>query len=291
MTYPLLIAATDDIESAIDRLYSLPLDEFTPARDALVKERRAAKDGDGAAAIKALRKPTAAAWALNQLSRHDSGALDNLLELGARLRKAQRAALSGRGAASLRELSADRRAAVDALTKKAIRHLGPSGESQREPIASSLEAALASEDASEELRRGRLVKPLDPPSGFGGDIPGLALVQDPDDDDAEQASPRQRRRAARAGRRTDDDAARKRQDLEAIVSSKVAALDKARGEAQAAAREAAAARAEVSRLQDELVSANGRARAAAERARVAQWAQSQAQQDLDAAGRKLDALD
>lgn len=287
-----MIPATDDIEDAIDRLYSLPLDEFTPARDALVKERRAAKDSDGAAAIKALRKPTAAAWALNQLSRHDTGALDDLLALGAKLRKARRAALSGRGAASLRELSVDRRAAVDALTKRAIRHLGPSGESQRDPIASSLEAALASEDASAQLRRGRIVKPLDPPSSFGGDTPGLALVQDLADDAAGQAaSPRQRRRAARAERRTDGDGDRKRRELEAIVSSRLAALDKARREAQAAAREAAATRAEVSRLQDELVSANGRARAAAERARVAQWAQSQAQQELDAAGRRLDALD
>lgn len=195
--------------------------------------------------------------------------------------------MSGRGAAGLRDLAAARRKSVDDLTKKAIKHLGPSGEAQREAIAASLEAALASEDAADQLQDGRLVKPLEAPSGFGEEVPGLTVVPDP----PPEGSARERRRAARAERRAtppdDADHARHKRELERIADEKAAALEKAKEEAQAAAREAAAARAEVSRLQDALVTANGRAKAAAERARVAQWTQSQAQQELDAATRRV----
>ena len=51
------MAGADD---RIDELYQLPLEEFTPARNALAKELG---DGD----IKKLEKPNVAAWAVNQL--------------------------------------------------------------------------------------------------------------------------------------------------------------------------------------------------------------------------------
>ena len=50
------------LDDQIDRLYQLPLDEFTSARNALAKEA-----GPEAAAIKRLEKPNTAAWAINQL--------------------------------------------------------------------------------------------------------------------------------------------------------------------------------------------------------------------------------
>lgn len=46
-------------DDAIDSLYQGPLDEFTAARNALVKET-----GDNS--IKKLEKPNLAAWAVNQ---------------------------------------------------------------------------------------------------------------------------------------------------------------------------------------------------------------------------------
>ena len=49
-----------DVE--IDRLYQLPLDEFTDARNALAKA--AGKNG---AKVRGLRKPPVAAWAINQV--------------------------------------------------------------------------------------------------------------------------------------------------------------------------------------------------------------------------------
>ena len=52
--------ASRDLEREIDKLYRLPLDEFTSARNALAKT--AGTDG---ASVKGLQKPPIAAWAVN----------------------------------------------------------------------------------------------------------------------------------------------------------------------------------------------------------------------------------
>src|SRR5437773_10087717 len=51
------------LESEVDRLYQLPLSEFTAARNALAKTLK----GDEAARVRALAKPTVVPWAVNQL--------------------------------------------------------------------------------------------------------------------------------------------------------------------------------------------------------------------------------
>src|SRR3954451_19713893 len=53
--------ASKGLEQEIERLYQLPLEEFTPARNAL------AKGSTEAARIRALAKPPIGAWAVNQL--------------------------------------------------------------------------------------------------------------------------------------------------------------------------------------------------------------------------------
>ena len=58
----------NELESRIDDLYALPLERFTPERDALAKELAADGDRAGAARVKALRKPVVAAWAVNALA-------------------------------------------------------------------------------------------------------------------------------------------------------------------------------------------------------------------------------
>ena len=60
---------TDDLDAALDRLYGLPAEDFTAARDALAKELRGAKRRDEADAVKQRRRPTAPAAAINQLAR------------------------------------------------------------------------------------------------------------------------------------------------------------------------------------------------------------------------------
>ena len=53
----------------VDRLYGLPLEDFVPERDALAKALRAQGRRAEADEVKALRKPPAVVWAVNQLMR------------------------------------------------------------------------------------------------------------------------------------------------------------------------------------------------------------------------------
>ena len=53
----------------VDELFGLPLDEFIPERTALAKSLRAEGRRDEAKEVAATRKPSVAAWAVNQLVR------------------------------------------------------------------------------------------------------------------------------------------------------------------------------------------------------------------------------
>ena len=78
-----------------EELYALPLGEFTTARNDL--EKRLRKDGkrDEAAEVKSLRKPTAPAWALNQVARERPKVIAELVKTGGQVRDAQEKLLAG----------------------------------------------------------------------------------------------------------------------------------------------------------------------------------------------------
>jgi len=149
-------------------LYGLPLDEFTPARDALAKELKADGRKEEAAAVKALRKPTVAAWALNRAARQHPDAVAALRAAGADLRRAQTEALSGdagRLRAAGRALS-DEVDRVAGLAADALRAAGrPASAAQQEKIVATLRTAAVDDDAGDVLTRGVLVDDLDP-TGF-----------------------------------------------------------------------------------------------------------------------------
>jgi hypothetical protein len=156
-----------ETDQAIDELFSLEPSEFIAARDALVKELREAGDKEGAAEVKALRRPTVAAWAVNQLARSDPDGIRELVEAGESLRTAS---LGRTGAKDLREAVAHRRDVVKRLTEATKRILpSPSAtETNLSAVAQTLEAASVDEQAAEELRRGRLSKELALPAAFPG---------------------------------------------------------------------------------------------------------------------------
>lgn len=77
------------IEEVAQQLYGLAPEDFTSARNARVKEVRAAGEPELAAEVQALRKPTTGAWLLNQLVRRHGEEVQRVLELGAQLRAAQ----------------------------------------------------------------------------------------------------------------------------------------------------------------------------------------------------------
>lgn len=140
-----------------DQLYALPLDAFTPARDAQVKEH---KGQPLAAELKRLRKPSLAAWVVNLLVRVETEQVEQILEVGAALRQAQ-AAMS---AQELRELTRQRRQLTAAVTTRARAIARERGVKVTEAVATqvqdTLTAAMLDEGAARAVRSGLLVAPL-----------------------------------------------------------------------------------------------------------------------------------
>jgi hypothetical protein len=161
-------------------LYRAAPEGFIAARDALARTLRDAGRTDEAKALKALRKPTVIAWALNQVTDRDPEGVHALLTAGAELRAAQMAAMSGRGADRLRAATEARRSAVTRLggiAADAMREGGKDPDTHVDEIRAALDAAAVDEDAGEALRSGTLERPPQPEAGFG-DLGALTIVPD-----------------------------------------------------------------------------------------------------------------
>lgn len=202
-----------------DELYGLVPGEFTPRRDALVREHKG--DREAAAALKALRKPSLAAWVVNLLVRRDPDQVDQLLEVGAALREAQ----ASLDAAQLREFTKQRRQLTAAVTTAARRLAREEGHRVSESVAQQVEgtltAAMIDADAARAVRSGLLVQPMSAtgvdrvdvaaalalPEALGFSAspveaprpgrPALRVVPDPEADDKALAAARERLAEAR----------------------------------------------------------------------------------------------
>jgi len=150
----------------IDALFKLPLDEFTSARNALAAQlKKAGKQGD-AKDVKALVKPSASAWVVNQVYWRHRGLFDRLIETGDRMRRAQVARGTGD---SVRDPASARREAVTALTKIAEGLLlgadrGATRDTLRR-VTSTLEALSSWGSLPDAPPAGRLTDDVEPP-GF-----------------------------------------------------------------------------------------------------------------------------
>lgn len=168
---------TDSLLSIADRLYGLPLGEFTAARDAAVKEHRGS-DRPLADAIRALRKPTLAAAVVNLLVRRDPAQVDQVLAVGEALREAQ-ATLSG---TELRALTKQRRQLTAAVTSRARGLAGEHGQRVTDPVADQIEATLTAAmidaHAAEALRTGLLVTALSSTGLDDADLTAAVAVAD-----------------------------------------------------------------------------------------------------------------
>jgi hypothetical protein len=149
----------------VDELYGLPLDRFVPERTAHARELRSAGRREEASEVAALRKPSVAAWAVNQLVRTQRQGVDDLFGAGDALRAAHDQVLGGRGdAGSLRGAVARERSAVDALTQAARGLLTSQGHELSptiiERVSDTLHAAALDDDARAQVREGRLEREL-----------------------------------------------------------------------------------------------------------------------------------
>ncbi|HEV3475633.1 MAG TPA: hypothetical protein VG602_09755 [Actinomycetota bacterium] len=229
----------------LDRLYGLPLEEFTAGRDRLAAELSERDDRTAAVRVKKLRRPTLPAWIVNQLVRSHRSEIDELLSLGQEVRAAQRAALSGGRTQGMREITVRRRRALDRLLDLAEELLAQAGHatsrSTLDRIGDTLMAATVDEGAADNVRAGRLERELSAPSGFeaAAAIPDVAEI-----------GPKQQQRARERARKAKEEAR------------------KAEESAREADREARRLEQEADRIREDAERARRRADQAAERARA-----------------------
>lgn len=150
----------------VDALFAGSIDDFVAKRDALVKELKAEKRKDDAAAVKALRKPSAAAWAINQVARSRADEVDGLFAAAGALRDAQAKAVQGKDDGSLRTTTREWRDRINALAAAAGAH--------RDDAMVAFETASTDEAVGPIVRAGRLVAVPE-----GGGLGGLLGMPDP----------------------------------------------------------------------------------------------------------------
>jgi hypothetical protein len=152
-------------------LYGLPLDEFVRSRNELAGELKRKDKKAEAEEVEALRKPTVSTWMVNQLARRHPQEVKALVSAGDELRKAQRAAVAGRGPESMRNASREHRDRLDELTSIARHELG-ANEATVQRVAQTLRGASVDKEASKGLLAGTLTTDIEQ-AGFG---PLLSVV-------------------------------------------------------------------------------------------------------------------
>lgn len=291
-----------------DAPYQVPLAEFVATRSALVARLKNAGLRERSAEAKALAKPSATAWAVNQVHWQAPALLVALFAAGDELREAQ---ASGH-AEGLRAAMTARREALSEVRARALAFLSASGHAVTPAVeqrVSDTLLALASHGSSlpTGLRPGRLTHDLEPP-GFEA-LAGLALAPTPGvpvppappvvppvsgvEAHALDAAHAERDHARQAHERAERDLQRAREDREQALV--------ARDRQQAAEAALAGQIAELRARLDDLQSAFETARAAGLRAqqvldaatahlRAAQDEQAEQQRRHDAAESALAAL-
>jgi hypothetical protein len=284
-----------DLETAANELYALSPDEFVDRRQQLVAEARQAGDRPLATQIGKLRRPTRSAWLINLLARQEPDEVTALLELGAALQDAQQRMAGD----ELRQLSAQRRKAVDALARRAVElgrehdYSAPDGAIQE--ASQTLQTALGDPEIAELVRSGRLNQAVTY-GGFGSTdlasafatpastkAPSRPEKQAPAKP-ARAPDPKQRRAAEKAATEARERAATARR-----------AADSAESEAEAATQHADEQADRVESLRSQLRQAEAAEREAREAARAARkhyqelrQAALSAEQDATAAAQALE---
>ena len=233
------------LDDELDRLYGLPLSEFVAARDELAKRLRGEGSREEAEQVKALRKPSVAAWLVNRVARERELDVQRLLNAGDALRNAQAEAAAGQTEA-FADARRDEHEALERLAEAAreIAAREGAGAAAVAQATQTLRAASLTDEGRELLKRGRLTEELEPP-GFEA-LTGLV-----------PAAPRKRPGNRRAERQQPSREARERVKRLREQEREAAA------EARAAEREADRAEQEAAKLRERATKARAKADAAA----------------------------
>ena len=257
-----------DLDAAADELYALSPDDFTQRRQQLVAEAKQQRDRELATQIGKLRRPTRSAWLINILAREASDDLSTLLELGTALQDAQQRMAGD----ELRQLSVQRRKAVDALARRAVElglehgYTAPDGATQE--VGQTLQTALGDPEIGELVRAGRLTQavtyggfgPTDLASALGASMP--AKTARPKEAPATESPPKL---DAKSRRQAEKVAANAREQADQARQ----AADLAEEEAEAATQRADDLADQVETLRSQLRQAEAGEREARESARAA----------------------
>ena len=268
-------------------LYQLPPEDFVAARDQRVRALRRAGARDLAEEVRRLRRPALSAWLVNLLAGRERAALEDLLEVGARMRAASTAADPG-----LRALTDDRRRRVTALTRSAGQLAGRRlAAGALAEVTATLEAATVDPAVADAVRSGRLVQPL-AYAGFGPLPEAAAAVgggapptkSGPTKSGPTKSGPRtvapERARASREARELAGAADDAQRAYEAVAT-----------QAKQAATDVAQAEAVVREARDALAEAQSRRRAADRALRDAEVRARRAHAEAGAARERLAELD
>jgi hypothetical protein len=158
------------LEEELDRLYALPLGEFTEARNAVARELKAARDAEAAKRVRELRKPTRSAGAINRAVRERRGEAEELLAAAEGLRTAQERMLGGGGREAVEEATARERRAVDrfmAAVEAELEEGGGASDAMLQRARSTLQALPGDENLREAFAAARIVEDHEA-VGFGG---------------------------------------------------------------------------------------------------------------------------
>jgi hypothetical protein len=168
------MTATRTVADAIELLFDAPFDDFVAQRKQLAAALRAAGDVAGAREVRAAKRPSRTAWALNRVARHHPETLRSALDALAAAARAQSTADGD----AMRELARAFRDRIGDVIKRCEETLQQAGAglnvSQARRLAETLRAAIGQPGESRDrLMAGRLVDDLEVEDPFAG-LPSAA---------------------------------------------------------------------------------------------------------------------
>ncbi|MEX0158843.1 MULTISPECIES: transposase [unclassified Microbacterium] len=270
-------------------LYTGSPTEFITARNARAAD---ADDPALAARIRALKKPSVAAWVVNVFAHERSSQLGEALLLAEELREAQ-ADLDAR---ALAQLGRDRRALTNRLAADAARLAEARGQritaSTREAVQQTISAAFFDPTAAAAVASARLVRELEPAGTFadiadsivGGGVPDApAVTAKPLDEVKARRERRDAERTVREAERTHDRVVREAATTDRALRDASVRVDELTHREQELEAELAKVRRDAKRARGEAEKAETEQAALAQRVR-------DAEDDLRAAREALDGL-
>ncbi|UJA19148.1 hypothetical protein HJD18_02290 [Thermoleophilia bacterium SCSIO 60948] len=158
---------TPEVETAAE-LYGLATEDFVGARDSLAKRLRSGGDRERADEVKALRKPSVPAAAVNRAVRAEPNLAAAVVEAGEELGVAQQEAIEDGDASGLRDAMRGETDAIEALLG-AIRSEGELGAGMLDRARDTIRAAARDADLREDFLAGKMARDAEA-IGFGGEL-------------------------------------------------------------------------------------------------------------------------